>query len=217
MRTSSSCSTRRPRAPRRSGGSPSLPHQRSSTQARPALRSRRGRADTRGWMRRARTQPDTTEGLPGTIATEARIVGLRDFSTPIARGGRASPDPAVDPDLDHAGLGQRRRRGPVDLADVPRLGDLVRPPALGHRPDVDRVLRVRARQGTPPPEAIEAPDRRTRPHRRPVEPPARALAAAASRQGDERGPRARRRAGRDPAQRTGAAGRGERLDHARGR
>ena len=33
-------------------------------------------------MRRARTQPDTTEGLPGTIATEARIVGLRDFSTP---------------------------------------------------------------------------------------------------------------------------------------
>jgi len=32
-------------------------------------------------MRRARTQPDTTEGLPGSIATEARIVGLRDFST----------------------------------------------------------------------------------------------------------------------------------------
>jgi len=28
-----------------------------------------------------RTHPDTTEGLPSTIVTEARIVGLRDFST----------------------------------------------------------------------------------------------------------------------------------------
>jgi signal transduction histidine kinase len=33
-------------------------------------------------MRHARTQPDVTGGLPGTIATEARIVGLRDFDTP---------------------------------------------------------------------------------------------------------------------------------------
>jgi hypothetical protein len=78
-------------------------------------------------MRRARTQPDATGGLPGTVATEARIVGLRDFDTTLARGGRASQDPAVDPDLDRAGLGQRRRRGPVDLADVARFGDLVRP------------------------------------------------------------------------------------------
>ncbi|HET9249674.1 MAG TPA: ATP-binding protein [Actinomycetota bacterium] len=33
-------------------------------------------------MRRGRTHPETAEGLPATIVTEARIVGLRDFSTP---------------------------------------------------------------------------------------------------------------------------------------
>jgi hypothetical protein len=33
-------------------------------------------------MRRARTRPETTEDLPSSIAAEARIVGLRDFSTP---------------------------------------------------------------------------------------------------------------------------------------
>src|SRR5215216_1381688 len=33
-------------------------------------------------MRRARTRPETTEDLTSTIAAEARIVGLRDFSTP---------------------------------------------------------------------------------------------------------------------------------------
>ena len=33
-------------------------------------------------MRRARTRPETTEDLPSSIAAEARIVGLRDFTTP---------------------------------------------------------------------------------------------------------------------------------------
>jgi len=33
-------------------------------------------------MRRARTRPETSEDLTSTIAAEARIVGLRDFSTP---------------------------------------------------------------------------------------------------------------------------------------
>src|SRR4029453_15383923 len=33
-------------------------------------------------MRRARTPPETTRDLPSTIAAEARIVGLRDFTTP---------------------------------------------------------------------------------------------------------------------------------------
>ena len=159
-------------------------------------------------MRRARTQPDTTEGFRHRSPPRPVIVGLATSARSRSRRSSiagSSCDPDLDPCWSRSASAScvlsiwPTSHGSVISSGPLRWGIVLMSVGFcAYAIDKERHLQKLSRLLTDERVLTAALSNRLR----------ELAAAAAGRQGDERGPRARRRAGRDPAQRAGAAGRG---------